>query len=265
MKGNLLAERTEDSILTTRDAARLLGVSVSTAQLWIESGAIESWKTPGGHRRVRLSSVMALMRRQETKNQSEESAAANGAAADGNIDNSEFSPASDASYPMPADELQRLQALAGLRLIDSPNEAVFDRLAWLGSQIAGTPMALVSLLTSRRQWFKSRIGLEVCETPREFAFCSHAIMSDVPFVVEDALRDSRFAENPLVTGEPFIRFYAGFPLLSKQRLRLGTLCVLDSQPRKLGEEQVRALHELACIASEEIQRREQSTATGVAS
>jgi excisionase family DNA binding protein len=241
----------EDPILTTREAARLLGVAVSTAQLWIESGAIASWKTPGGHRRVRLSSVMALLQRQETKGTSGQ---ANTPAAQ--PINPEFLPGSRVSYPMPADEEARLRQLAALHLIDTPDEAVFDRLTWLASQVAETPIALISLLTSRRQWFKSRIGLDVCETPREWAFCSHAILENKPMIVEDAHRDQRFQGNPLVTGEPFIRFYAGFPLMSKNRLRLGTLCVLDKQPRQLNQDQLRGLYELACIASEEIQRRE---------
>jgi excisionase family DNA binding protein len=241
----------EDPILTTREAARLLGVAVSTAQLWIESGAIASWKTPGGHRRVRLSSVMALLQQQETKG-------ASGQADTPNIQpiHPEFLPGSHASYPMPADEEARLRQLAALRLIDTPDEAVFDRLTWLASQVAETPIALISLLTSQRQWFKSRIGLDVCETPRDWAFCSHAILENSPLIVKDAHQDQRFYGNPLVTGEPFIRFYAGFPLITKNQLRLGTLCILDRQPRQLNEEQLRAVHELACIASEEIQRRE---------
>jgi excisionase family DNA binding protein len=241
----------DDPILTTRETARLLGVAVSTAQLWIESGALASWKTPGGHRRVKLSSVMELQKRQGGKEQSNKSGTP-----DTQVLDLEYLPTSQAFYPMPGDEDERLRALAATHLIDTPDEPAFDRLTRLACQIAATPMALVSLLTSRRQWFKSRVGLEVSETPREWAFCSHAILHHTPLIVEDAHQDPRFNKNPLVTGEPFIRFYAGFPLLSKQSLRLGTLCVLDTKARQLDSQQIRALDELACIASEEIQRRE---------
>ncbi|HEV2612616.1 MAG TPA: GAF domain-containing protein [Noviherbaspirillum sp.] len=251
MKQTPVTGQKDDPILTTRETARLLGVAVSTAQLWIESGALASWKTPGGHRRVRLSSVMDLLQQQGGKKQSGATEAPDAEALD-----PEYSPLPQAAYPMPADEDERLRALAASRLIDTPEEPAFDRLTRLACQFAETPMALVSLLTSRRQWFKSRVGLDACETPREWAFCSHAIMHRTPLVVEDAHQDERFKNNPLVTGEPFIRFYAGFPLLSKQSLRLGTLCVLDTKPRQLTPEQIRALGELACIASEEIQRRE---------
>lgn len=254
MKEPLLPENaglSADPILTTREAAGLLGVAVSTAQLWIESGAIASWKTPGGHRRVRSSSVMDLLQKQGTKK-----APHAHSIADVQMLNSEFLPLANAQYPVPTDEPLRLQALARTKLVDSPNEPVFDRLTWLASEIAGTPIALVSLLTSSRQWFKSRVGLEVCETPRESAFCSHAILEDTPFIVEDTYLDSRFSGNPLVIGEPFIRFYAGFQLWSKERLRMGTLCVIDTKPRTLDHNQLRAIQELTYIASEELQRRE---------
>ncbi len=251
MKQAPITGQADDPILTTRETARLLGVAVSTAQLWIESGALASWKTPGGHRRVKLSSVMELLERQGGKEASGKSAAP-----DAEVLDPEFLPSPQAAYPMPANEDERLRALAATHLIDTPDEQAFDRLTRLAGQFAGAPMALVSLLTSRRQWFKSRVGLDACETPREWAFCSHAIMHRTPMIVEDAHQDERFKGNPLVTGEPFIRFYAGFPLLSKQGLHLGTLCILDTKPRRLDPEQIRAIGELACIASEEIQRRE---------
>ena len=242
-----------DPVLTTRAAANILGVSVSTAQLWIENGEIESWKTPGGHRRVRLSAVMKLLARQRPE-QAARGTAASTPSSHVALDE-EFQALATPGYPVPPDEAQRLRALAGTGLVDSPSEDVFDRLTWLATQITGASMALVSLLTATRQWFKSRVGVDAGETPREWAFCSHAILEQGPLIVEDAHTDARFRDNPLVTGEPHLRFYAGFPITSRDGSRVGTLCVLDSEPRRLQQMQLRALRELACIASEEIARR----------
>lgn len=243
----------KDSVLTTRATAELLGVAVSTAQLWIENGAIPSWKTPGGHRRVRLSAVKRLM--EERGLVVPLAAAAVPTPAPAVASSAEFLPLPTAAYPVPHDEAQRLLALDAARIVDTPAESVFDRLTWLASQVTESPMALISLLTSKRQWFKSRIGVEVVETPRDWAFCSHAILQDGLFVVEDATRDPRFQDNPLVIGEPHIRFYAAFPLFDANKVPLGTLCVLDREPRRLRDREIRSLRELAAIASEEIQRR----------
>jgi len=243
-----MPNRPDDTILTTRATAELLGVAVSTAQQWIENGAIPSWKTVGGHRRVRLGAVKRLMEERTTT--------APAAAATPQLPSSaEFVPLAAPSYPVAQDEAERLLALDKLRLIDTPTESVFDRLTWLASQVTDSPMALISLLTSRRQWFKSRIGIEATETPRDWAFCSHAVLQAGLFVVEDATRDPRFQDNPLVTGAPHIRFYAAFPLLDRDHHPLGTLCILDREPRKLRDREARALKELAALASEEIQRR----------
>jgi excisionase family DNA binding protein len=241
------APESDDPVLTTRAAAQLLGVAVSTAQLWIESGALEAWKTPGGHRRVRLSAVTRLLERRAVGVPGGQAAAA---AAD-----PEFVATREPAYPVPPDERARLAALRMTHLVDTPPEDVFDRITWLATQVTDCPMAAVSLLTSSRQWFKSRVGLGVPETPREWAFCSHTILQDGPFMVEDAARDARFEANPLVAGAPHIRFYGAFPLLSADGRRLGALCVLDSEPRRLREREVRALGELAAIASDEIKRR----------
>ena len=235
----------DDPILTTREAARLLGVAVSTAQAWMEGGALPAWKTPGGHRRVRLSAVHGLLRQQAAVSPAVDVFAASG----------EFLPSPSPACPAPADEARRLQALAASKLMDSPQEAVFDRLTWLAGHVTECPMALLTLLSGQRQWFKSRIGLEQRETPRQVAFCSHTIMQDGVFVVEDARADPRFAVNPLVTGEPHIRFYAGYPVLDANGFALGSLCVLDREPRRLRERELRALRELAAIASDEVKRR----------
>lgn len=237
----------EDPILTTREAAQLLGVAVSTAQAWMEGSALPTWKTPGGHRRVRRSAVLQLLRQRAQ----ELSVAGAGAAAL----SGEFLPGASPAYPAAADEAQRLATLAASKLMDTPPEAVFDRVTWLASHVTECPMALLTLLSGQRQWFKSRVGVEARETPRELAFCSHTIMQDGPFVVEDARADPRFARNALVTGEPHIGFYAGYPVLAANGMALGALCVLDREPRRLRERELRALRELAAIASDEAGRR----------
>lgn len=242
----------DDAILTTRATAEMLGVAVSTAQHWIENGAIASWKTPGGHRRVRLSEVKRLM---EARAGVTPAASATAAARQTAPSSVEFEVIDAPQYPVGQDEAARLLALDMVNLVDTPPEPAFDRLTWLASQVTDSPMALISLLTSRRQWFKSRIGIEAGETPRAWAFCSHAILQNGLFVVEDASLDPRFQNNPLVLGEPHIRFYAAFPLLDRDNKPLGTLCVLDREPRKLRDREARSLRELAALASEEIQRR----------
>jgi len=235
----------EDPILTTREAAHLLGVAVSTAQAWMEGGALPTWKTPGGHRRVRRSAVMQLLGQHAQELSVPGAEALSG----------EFLPAASPSYPTPSNEAQRLATLSASKLMDTAPEAVFDRVTWLASHVSECPMALLTLLSGQRQWFKSRVGIEASETPRELAFCSHAIMQDGPFVVEDARVDPRFAGNALVTGAPHIRFYAGYPVLAANGMALGSLCVLDSEPRRLRERELRALRELAAIASDEVGRR----------
>jgi excisionase family DNA binding protein len=231
----------DDPILTTSEVARLLGVATSTVQIWMESGAIESWKTPGGHRRTRLSLVQGLMHGEETRN-----------TPDPNTD-PEYQPAHAPNYPVLASERARLAALASSGLVDSAEEARFDRVVRLASMVTGSPIALISLLTSTRQWFKARVGLPEQETPRDWAFCSHAILQNELFVVEDALEDERFRGNPLVQQDPNIRFYAGVPLRDKSGQPLGTLCVIDREPRRLRASEVQSLLDLAEIAANEIQ------------
>lgn len=148
--------------------------------------------------------------------------------------------------PFPANEPQRLEALRQFQVLDTLPEREYDDIALVAAQICGTPIALVSLVDADRQWFKARVGLAATETPRDVAFCAHAILEPARlFVVPDAAADPRFADNPLVVEEPRIRFYAGAPLVTDGGQALGTLCVVDRVARSLSPEQEQALAALA--------------------
>ena len=148
--------------------------------------------------------------------------------------------------PLDHKESERLEALKSYHILDTLYEAEYDRFTQLASLICNTPISLITLLDENRQWFKSKTGLELAETPRAYAFCDYAIQRpNTSFEVTDALTDPRFAANPLVTGEPNIRFYAGFPLTDPDGFALGTLCVIDRKPGKLTENQLKALQLLA--------------------
>lgn len=155
-----------------------------------------------------------------------------------------------------AAEVSRILQLHALGLLDSPPEPVFDRVTRLLARSLDVPIALVSLVDAHRQWFKSSVGVAVQQTPREIAFCDHAIRGRDTLVVEDARQDPRFAGNPLVTGAPNIRFYAGVPLCTRSGHALGTLCAIDDRPRQLSAEQRLILEDLAQILASEIQMRE---------
>ncbi|WP_150558669.1 GGDEF domain-containing protein [Pandoraea bronchicola] len=152
-------------------------------------------------------------------------------------------------------EAERLAALRRYEILDTPPEAAFDRIARLASYVLGAPISLVSLIDETRQWFKARQGLETTQTPRSMAFCAHAILGDDVLVVPDARADRRFADNPLVTGEPNIRFYAGAPLRTPEGHRLGTLCVLDRKPRTLDPEKCALLADLSALVVDELELR----------
>ncbi|MGN6579705.1 MAG: diguanylate cyclase domain-containing protein [Bordetella sp.] len=163
-------------------------------------------------------------------------------------------------YPpgCPANEEARLSTLIDLGILDTPPEDELDRITRLARKLFHVKTALVSLIDEKRQWFKSAIGLDAKETPRDISFCGHAILGNATFVVNDALKDDRFFDNPLVTGEPNIRFYAGHPLQSIEGYNLGTLCILDSQPREFSREDVDSLVDLAKIVEGYLQTLEVS-------
>jgi len=358
----------DDPIITPREAAALLGVSTRTAQTWIEQYALESWKTPGGHRRVRRSEVISLrerlgpsepMRRPVLMVQVSK---ANGAricealsglgeviaidegdplssltiigrtmpsvvvielggtkreqlamlkhlfsdpllghmhvlllgdmtaeqvvtqfAADKQVsvaspqsgseelraiveailrqsepDPSKQTPALSDSirgYPVPADENERLKALNRTGLVDTPSEHAFDKIVQVAANVLQTPICLMSLLTYDRQWFKAQVGLTQRQTPRLWAFCNHTIVKNGVFVVEDAAADDLFRGNPLVTGTPQIRFYAGAPIRDYAGYALGSLCVIDNKPRQISKEQRATLKTLAELTSDRINLR----------
>lgn len=163
---------------------------------------------------------------------------------------------------VPFDEAKRIAALYSLKVLDTPAEARFDRLTRLAQYIFDVPIALISLVDTDRQWFKSCQGLAVTEMPRNISFCGHAILGETIFFVPDATLDSRFEDNPLVIGAPHIRFYAGAPLILANGQRVGTLCVIDYQPRqKISSEQFDRLSDLARCVSEELARGVQQEIT----
>ena len=134
--------------------------------------------------------------------------------------------------PIPANDAERLRALRELLILDTPPEERFDRIVEFAASEFDVPIALISLVDRDRQWFKARVGLDACETSREISFCGHAIVQSDLFQVIDAMQDPRFADNPLVVGAPFVRFYIGAPLILPGGAAIGTLCLIDTQPRE---------------------------------
>ncbi|WP_194723367.1 GAF domain-containing protein [Noviherbaspirillum malthae] len=156
------------------------------------------------------------------------------------------------SAPIPADEQQRLEALRALLILDTPPEERFDRIVEFAAAEFDVPIALISLIDENRQWFKARTGLGVCETPRDISFCGHAIHCDKVLVVPDARVDERFVDNPLVLGEPYIRFYAGAPLIMPDGQAIGTLCLIDTRVRRLDATDLSILSSLRDLAVAEL-------------
>jgi GAF domain-containing protein len=147
--------------------------------------------------------------------------------------------------PIPDNETERLAALREYHILDTGAEQAYDDVTALAAFVCEAPIAMISLVDESRQWFKSRVGVSRRETPRDVAFCAHAILQSEPLIVRDALKDARFSDSALVTRSPHIRFYAGFPLASPEGFTLGTLCAIDRKPRKISPKQKTAMQALA--------------------
>jgi sigma-B regulation protein RsbU (phosphoserine phosphatase) len=154
--------------------------------------------------------------------------------------------------PLPVDEAERLAELQALQILDTPKEARFDRIVELASRVFATPIAYVAMIDSDRQWFKSACGINQPETSRSTSFCSYTILQTTPLVVDDALLDPRFCDNPLVIGDPHIRFYAGHPLAGPGGRNVGTLCLADRTPRSLDDAQLQILARFAAMIEHEL-------------
>ena len=146
---------------------------------------------------------------------------------------------------IPKDEAQRLTVLREYRVLDTEAEQAYDDLTQLAAAVCNVPSAFVSLVDEARQWFKSRVGFEPTETARDISFCAHAILKPEPLIIPDALKDSRFADNELVSKPPHIRFYAGFPLVTPEGFALGALCAVDTRPRQLDPAQIKSMTALS--------------------
>jgi len=157
--------------------------------------------------------------------------------------------------PYPRNEAERIQVLRDLLILDTAPEERFDSITAYAQSRFAVEIALVSLVDTARQWFKSSCGLTATETPREISFCGHAILQNEVMVVPNALNDARFADNPLVTGPPNIRFYAGAPLKLSSGYTVGTLCIIDSKPKRMDEEELEHLRVLAHMVSMELENQ----------
>jgi signal transduction histidine kinase len=157
--------------------------------------------------------------------------------------------------PLPENELDRLHALIQCRILDTAPEETFDDIVRIAAQVCDTPFAFVSLIDSDRQWFKAKFGLDVSEAPRNYAFCAHTILQADPLIVSDTQLDHRFKDNPFVIADPHIRFYAGVPLTTPEGYGLGSLCVIDQEPRELTAQQIEALEALGRQVKRQLELR----------
>lgn len=159
--------------------------------------------------------------------------------------------------PIPPNEAQRMKTLREYNVLDTPPEAVYDDIAHVCAGVCDTPIALITLVDGRRNWFKARVGVddELTESPRDISFCGHAILREEIFEVTDAVLDERFTDNPLVAEAPHIRYYAGAPLITPDGYKLGTICAIDIRPRRLTEAQRDTLAALSRLVMRQLDRR----------
>lgn len=155
---------------------------------------------------------------------------------------------------IPNNEIERIATLRTLLILDTPPEARFDNLVKVAASYFRVPIALVSLVDENRQWFKAACGLDAKETPRDISFCGHAILGEGPFIISNALEDTRFADNPLVLGAPFIRFYAGVPLKAANGHKLGTLCIISPEPKQMTPDEINMLVDMGKLVEVELQK-----------
>ncbi|RUO20419.1 GGDEF domain-containing protein [Aliidiomarina iranensis] len=160
---------------------------------------------------------------------------------------------------IPENEAERLHALRTLSILDTGHEERFDRVTRMAKRMFGVDIALVSLIDANRQWFKSKQGLDTSETPRDISFCAHAINQDGLFIIPNTVEDERFFDNPLVTSGPKIRFYAGYPLKLRPGLKIGTLCLIDSSPRELSDDDKQILADLGAMIEQEVKSIQMAT------
>jgi GAF domain-containing protein len=157
--------------------------------------------------------------------------------------------------PLPPNEKDRLTALRSYEILDTPPELAFERITTLAARVFAVPFSLLSFIDENRQWMKACMGTDMRQSSRDIAFCAHAILHDEVMVIPDATQDVRFMDNPLVVGPPAVRFYAGAPLVNSEGFKLGTVCILDTQPRAFGRAALKTLEDLAVIVVDQLELR----------
>lgn len=238
-------------ILTTSDVARTLRVAVSTVQRWVEIGVIDSWKTEGGHRRIHKNSLNKFIEHESGARMHQHENIGRDAVLDVAVKKTN-------TYGEFAiqNEVLRTSAVLNTKLLDTPPNHAFDRLARMAKEVTNTPIATIGLIDNDRLWFKASIGIKEEQIPKIESICWSTVQSNSLLIVENILCDERFSDYPLIKVENGIRFYAGQALLDANGFRVGTLCVADFKPRGFSAKDAWLLSSLAALVSEEIQRHQ---------